>query len=158
LWLISALHLLGDTSLLPNLGTLLSDHRPYIQHLAALALVFQGLSDRCDPELVVDSLIDALQSELQIEGSPFSVADSALTSLCLLAGQRFGTPADRLIGFYNFDDRLFEPPLHPFPYSSERISLLPRTERMPVIAEATEWRRRQGTPLRLHAVKDAFGV
>jgi hypothetical protein len=139
LWLISVLHFHGDSEFASRFEELLSHSDPYVRHLAALATVFQGFVARTDSDELMDALVSALSSDRSIEGSIFYVADSALSCITLVTGERFTDTQEMPVDFYNFDHLVSEPPVHPFPYTTDRVVDLTESKRRSLVTRVGEW-------------------
>lgn len=150
IWLISILHYQGDNSCTSLMADLARDRKAYAGHLAALALVFQGRQQVIDPDDLMLTLAWALTSERNIEGGAFFVSDSALSCLRLLTGESFVDTNVRAVHFYNFDNFLFSPPVHPFPYTSDRLNALSQRQRLQLFERVLSWweNNRKTTQLR----------
>lgn len=139
LWMTSVLHYHHDFSRATIFEKLLSSSDAYIRHIASLATVFQGLAKQVNANHLMAALIDSLLSEEKIENGTFYVADSGLSCITLLTGKRFTEAQKEKVEFYNFSHYLFEPPVHPFPYTSDRFTTLPLSERRTVASEIANW-------------------
>lgn len=119
IWITAMLQHLGDERAMDRLWPYVEDPVDYVRHLSALALAFQLLdSPTAPPEKLLAVLLDALENEQTIEGTPFTVAGSALGCLTRLSGESFISPP-REIQFYNYEHFLYPPPLHPFPFAAD---------------------------------------
>ena len=156
IWLISILHALGDGSATARMAELVGDKEPYIRQLAVLALVFQGKQATVEPDRLIAVLGEALASEEKVEGSAFYVADSALSCLRLLTGESFSEGIVPAVHFYNFDHFLFSPPIHPFPYTSDRVSTLQYRQKSRLQEQVREWWAAHRETSRLHSVTSCF--
>ena len=123
IWIIAMLRQLGDDSVTVRLWAMLEDPSRYIQHISALALAFQGIDSEAEvrEEQLFPFLVDALSSERNIEGTPFSVAGSALGCLTRMSGENFLSYPHE-ITFYNYEHFLYPPPIHPFPFAADFYS------------------------------------
>ena len=139
LWMTSVLHYHHDFSRITIFEKLLSSSEPYIRHLTGLATVFQGLAKQVDSNQLMADLIDSLMSEDKIENGSFFVADSGLSCITLLTGKRLTAAQKEKVEFYNFSHYLFEPPVHPFPYTSDRFTIFPVPERQKIASEIANW-------------------
>lgn len=156
IWLISILHALGDGSATTRLAELVGDDEPYIRQLTVLALVFQGKQATVERDRLIAVLAEALLSEEKVEGSAFFVADSALSCLRLLSGETFAEGIVPAVHFYNFDHFLFSPPIHPFPYTSDRVSTLPHRQKRQLQEQVREWWAAQRETFQLHPMTSCF--
>lgn len=156
IWLTSILHFHHDFSYSFVFEVLLSSSSAYIRHLAALATVFQGFASRTNPDLLMESLITALLSEEHIEGSAFYVADSALSCITLVTGEQFTEAQKKGVEFYNFNHYLFDPPIHPFPYTSDRVVALPVQERLSLASKVEAWWQKVRGSFQLKEVVSCF--
>lgn len=150
IWLVSILHYHGDSSRTSSMVELATSHGSYAGQLAALALVFQGRQQLIEADKLVLILIDALLSTQKIEESAFFVADSSLSCLRLLTGETFLDVTPSAVHFYNFDHFLFSPPVHPFPYTSDRVNTLSLRQRRQLADRVMTWwvMHRERTKLR----------
>lgn len=156
LWLVSTLHAQHDLSEAPRMVALLDDPAPYVRYLAALALVFQGLSAQADADRLMTTLLDALLSDEAIEGSAFNIADSALSCITLLTGERW-TPAQQAeTEFYNFNAYVFPPPVLPFPFTSDRITQLSPDERRALHDRIAAWWQQNRDRVQFRPVPSCF--
>lgn len=156
IWLISILHALGDGSATARLAELVGDKEPYIRQLAVLALVFQGKQAAVERDRLIAVLGEALLSEEKVEGSAFFIADSALSCLRLLTGETFAEGIVPAVHFYNFDHFLFSPPIHPFPYTSDRVSTLQHRQKSRLQEQVREWWATHRETARLHQITSCF--
>lgn len=156
IWLISILHALGDGSETARLAELAGDQEPYVRQLTALALVFQGKQAVVERDRLIAVLAEALLSEEKVEGSAFFVADSALSCLRLLSGETFAEGIVPAVHFYNFDHFLFSPPIHPFPYTSDRVSTLPHRQKRQLQERVREWWAAHRETFQLHTITSCF--
>ncbi|MEJ2199555.1 MAG: hypothetical protein P8X63_00850 [Desulfuromonadaceae bacterium] len=139
LWLLSILHYFRDFSQTQLMAELAGRKNCYSGHLAALALVFQGRQQNIGRDNLILTLISALVSERKIEESAFFVADSALGCLRLLTGESFCEAPPSSVHFYNFDPFLFLPPIHPFPYTADRVNMLSQRQRRQLAERILAW-------------------
>lgn len=158
IWLISILHALGDGSATARLAKLAGDQEPYVRQLAVLALVFQGKQATVERDRLIAVLTEALLSEEKVEGSAFFVADSALSCLRLLSGETFAEGIVPAVHFYNFDHFLFSPPIHPFPYTSDRVSTLPHRQKRRLQERVREWWAAHRETFQLHPITSCFDL
>lgn len=158
IWLISILHALGDGSATARLAELVGDENSYLRQLAVLALVFQGKQAAVERDRLIAVLSEALLSEEKVEGSAFFVADSALSCLRLLSGEAFAEGKVSAIHFYNFDHFLFSPPVHPFPYTSDRVSTLPPRQKRRLQERVREWWAAHRVTFQLHSITSCFDL
>ena len=156
IWLISILHALGDGSATASMVELAGDDEPYIRQLSVLALVFQGKQEAVKPDRLIAVLSEALLSEEKVEGSAFFIADSALSFLRMLSGETFVEGIAPAVHFYNFDHFLFSPPVHPFPYTSDRVSTLPSRQKRQLRERVREWWAAHRETVRLHPITSCF--
>lgn len=138
IWIIAILKQLGDDSAMERLWGMLEDANPYIRHLSALALAFQYVDAGASSEALFPVLVDALASEQKIEGTPFSVAGSALGCLTKMSGENF-LSHPQAITFYNYEHFLYPPPIHPFPFAADFITTAPEDERQRIRQRAKTW-------------------
>jgi hypothetical protein len=139
IWIAAMLQHLGDENAMDRLWPYLRDPVDYVRHLSALALAFQLLdSPATPPEELLTVLVDALGNEQTIEGTPFTVAGSALGSLTRLSGQNFLSPP-RNIQFYNYEHFLYPPPLHPFPFAADYLTKAEEGEKRNIRSRVQEW-------------------
>jgi hypothetical protein len=89
IWIDGILQQLGDKGGMDRIRPYLHDRVDYVRHLTALALAFENLDSPNDAKEFVSVLVDALQDERSIEGTPFTVAGSALACLTRITRQIF---------------------------------------------------------------------
>jgi hypothetical protein len=139
IWIAAMLQHLGDENAMDRLWPYLRDLVDYVRHLSALALAFQLLdSPATPPEELLNVLVDALGNEHTIEGSPFTVAGSALGLLTRLSGENFISPPGE-IQFYNYEHFLYPPPLHPFPFAADYLTEAEEGEKRNIRSRVQEW-------------------
>ena len=158
IWLISILHALGDGSETARLAELAGDQDLYVRQLAVLALVFQGKQAAVQSDRLIAVLAEALMSEEKVEGSSFFIADSALSCLRLLTGEAFSEGVVPAVHFYNFDHFLFSPPVHPFPYTSDRVSTLQHRQKCRLQEQVREWWAAHRGTVQLHPITSCFDL
>jgi hypothetical protein len=134
IWLAVLLHQLGESDALERLRALLADPDARVRHLAALASAFHG-DGSLEP---VPVLLEALDDDTRIDGTPFTVAGSALAMLSRLAGISL-LPGGAEVHLYNYDDFAYPPPLHPFPYAADVLTHLDAAARADVVRQARAW-------------------
>lgn len=156
IWLISILHALRDGSATARMAELVGDDEPYIRQLAVLALVFQGKQAAVERDRLIAVLAEALLSDEKVEGSAFFIADSALSCLRLISGETFAEGIVPAVHFYNFDHFLFSPPVHPFPYTSDRISTLPSRQKHRLQERVREWWAAHRKTVQLQPITSCF--
>jgi len=139
IWITAMLRHLGDERAMDRLWSYLQDPVDYVRHLSALALAFQLLDSPTPPaeELLV-VLVEALEDEQTIEGTPFTVAGSALACLTRLSGESFISPP-REIQFYNYEHFVYPPPLHPFPFAADYLSKAEEEEKRNIRKRVQAW-------------------
>jgi len=155
IWLISILHYHGDNSCTSLMADLTRDKEAYAGQLASLALVFQGRQHAMDHDGMIQILGRALTSERRIEESAFFVADSALSCLRLLTGETF-VETRTAVHFYNFDHFIFSPPVHPFPYTADRINTLHPRQRRQLADRVLSWWNNNRQTARLRQLVGCF--
>lgn len=139
IWIAAMLKHLGDESAMDRLWPYLRDPVDNVRHLSALALAFHLLgSSATPPEELLAVLVDALGNKQTIEGSPFTVAGSALGCLTRLSGENFISPP-RNIQFYNYEHFLYPPPLHPFPFFADYLTKAKEEEKRNIGSRVQAW-------------------
>ncbi len=139
IWIIAMLNYLGDEHAMDRLWAYLRDPDDYVRHLSALALAFQLLdSSEAPPEELLAVLVEALGNERTIEGTPFTVAGSALGCLIRLSGESFLSPP-RKIQFYNYEHFLYPPPIHPFPFCADYMTKAEEEEKRHIRSRIQAW-------------------
>jgi hypothetical protein len=139
IWITSMLQRLGEERAMDRLWAYLQDPVDYIRHLSALALAFQLFhSPTPPPEELLAVLLDALENEQTIEGTPFTVAGSALGCLTRLSGESFISPPKE-IQFYNYEHFLYPPPLHPFPFAADYFTKAEEGEKRNIRRRVQAW-------------------
>lgn len=130
---------LGDAAALAGLLPYLDHALPYVRHLSALALAFQAIaSQTAAPPQIHPVLLDALDSTQTIEGTPFTIAGSALGCLTALSGEDFLATRTQ-VQFYNFEHFVFPPPLHPFPFVADHFTGLADRAKQDVRERVRTW-------------------
>lgn len=117
---------------------LLDSDDAYARHLAALSLAFLGELQGDPARRAVPILIDALDDMSNLEGSGATVAGTALTVLSDLSGRKF-FPGQADVGYYNFNDLLFPPPVAPFPLTGDQVATNPPETRREIRAAVERW-------------------
>jgi len=144
IWIATMLKFLGNLSAMDQLWQQLEHPDEHVRHLTALALAFQDLDAPKWPDKLYPVLIDALKSERSIEGTPFTVAGSALGCLIHMSGENFlSTPQE--IVFYNYEHFVYPPPLHPFPFAADHFSKVGKEEQQDIRQRVEAWWSRQLT-------------
>jgi len=140
IWIAAMLQHLGDETAMDRLWPYLQNPVDYVRHLSALALGFQLLDSSSTPpsERLLAVLVDALGNEQTIEGTPFTVAGSALGCLTRISGENFLSPP-REIQFYNYAHFLYPPPLHPFPFAADHFSKAEEQEKRKIRHRVEAW-------------------
>ena len=139
IWFAAILQHLGDESAMDSLWPSLQDPDDYVRHLTALALAFRLFdSSAAAPDELLAVLMDALGDEQTIEGTPFTVAGSALGSLTRLSGENFIDPPHE-IQFYNGEYFLYPPPVHPFPFAADYITRVDEEEKRNIRNRIQSW-------------------
>jgi len=139
IWIAGMLQQLGDERAMDRLWPYLRDPVDYVRHLSALALAFHFInSSSTPPEELLTVLVDALGDEQTIEGSPFTVAGSALGCLTRLSGENFISPPGE-IQFYNYEHFLYPPPLHPFPFAADYLTKTDEEEKRNIRSRVQAW-------------------
>ncbi|MBW4671110.1 MAG: HEAT repeat domain-containing protein [Cyanomargarita calcarea GSE-NOS-MK-12-04C] len=138
IWIVSMLRYLGDESPTDRLREMLQNPDEHVRYLSALALAFQHLDSPTPPEEVLPVLVDALDSARNIEGTPFTVAGSALGCLTRMTGENFLSSSQEII-FYNYEDFLYPPPVHPFPFAADLITKASEEEQLRIRQRASAW-------------------
>ena len=87
-------------------------------------------------------LIEALHDMRPIEGTPFTIAGSALGCLTRFRGEHFIAPAAN-IDFYNYQHFLYPPPIHPFPFAADYMGTVDETERQNIRRRVESWMDRE---------------
>ena len=77
-----------------------------------------------------------------IEGTPFTIAGSALGCLTRFSGEHFIAPAAN-IDFYNYQHFLYPPPIHPFPFAADYMGTVDETERQNIRRRVESWMDRE---------------
>lgn len=154
IWVATIFHYFGVDPAAYRFPELLVSPNGYIRHIAALATVFQGRAATVDRDLLMESLVEALSSNEHIEGSPYFVADSALSCIGLLTVVRFSDSQQQNVQFYNFNHFLFPPPVHPFPYTSERVAIMPDAARRALAERIRVWWLENGRSLDLSGCRN----
>jgi len=144
IWETAVLIQVGEGFDRAPLFDLLKHPDPYLRHLSALAIAFQGLGQPAEAPRLIPVLIDALRSEAKIEGSQFPVAGGSLACLSKLASSSF-LPDGRAIEIYN-STWAFPPPVLPFPLTAIALS---GAEREQTILEVDQWWRANQATFRL---------
>jgi len=146
IWIAAMLQHLGDEKAMTRLWPYLRDPVDNVRHLSALALAFQLLdSPATPPEELLAVLVDALGNEQTIEGTPFTIAGSAIGCLTRLSGENFISPP-RKIQFYNYEQFLYPPPLHPFPFAADYITKAEEVEKRNIRSRVQAWMARRPRP------------
>ena len=141
IWITALLEHLGDATAMDRLWPNLGDPSGSVRRLTALALAFRMLnrdSPAAPPKELLAVLVEALDDEQPIEGTPFTVAGSALGCLTRLSGMSFLSPP-REIQFYNFEHFLYPPPLHPFPFAADYLTKADESEQRAIRQRARAW-------------------
>lgn len=139
IWIAAMLQYLSDERAMDRLWPYLHDPVDYVRHLSALALAFHLLdSPTTPPEELLAVLVDALGNEQTIEGTPFTVAGSALGCLTRMSGESFVSPP-REIQFYNYEHFLYPPPLHPFPFAADYLTKAEEEEKRNIRKRVQAW-------------------
>lgn len=139
MWIAGMLHHLGDERAMDRLWPYLRDPVDYVRHLTALVLAFQLLdSAAAPPEELLTVLVEALANEKTIEGTPFTIAGSALGCLTRLSGEHFISPPTE-IQFYNYEHFLYPPPLHPFPFAADYFTKAEEGEKRNIRSRVQAW-------------------
>jgi hypothetical protein len=142
IWITAILKHLGDESATDRVWALLNHSNEHVRHLSALALAFQQFEATKANEQLLIVLVDALNSNKNIEGTPFSVAGSALACLTRISGESFLSPPREFV-FYNFEHFLYPPPLHPFPFASDFITKESNEKRQRIRQHVEAWLSRR---------------
>jgi hypothetical protein len=146
LWIAAMLQHLGDESAMDRIRPYLQHPDDYVRHLTALALAFQKPDSPTPPdEELASLLVDALRDEQSIEGTPFTVAGSALACLTRMSGENFLYPL-REIQFYNYEHFLYPPPLHPFPFAADHFTKAGEEEKRGIRQRVEAWLARRSAP------------
>ena len=144
IWIAAMLRHLGDADAMERLWPGLQHPVAYARHLTALALAFRHLdAPAAAPDALLDALVEALADTQTIEGTPFTVAGSALACLTRLSGQDFLSPP-RTIQFYNDAHFLYPPPEHPFPFAADHLTQAPAAEQAAIRARVQAWALNRG--------------
>jgi hypothetical protein len=143
IWIATVLRYLGDPDALDRLWPLLSFPDSRVRHLGALALAFQLEDPAENAATLVPVLQDALEDTGRIEGTPFTIAGSALAMLSRLAEQSFTSPP-KDIYLYNYDGFIYPPPLHPFPFAADLITHVEGIEQRRIRERVRNWWKRTG--------------
>jgi HEAT repeat protein len=136
IWIDVLLDHLGDHDALGRLRPLLRNPDRYARHLAALAMAFHD-STVAD---LVPVLLEALDDDDTIEGTPFTVAGSALAMLSRRAGTSLA-PDGAHIHIYNYDHFAFPPPVHPFPFAADMLTHTDPDTRRAAVERVRAWWR-----------------
>lgn len=144
IWIVTMLKHLGDERAMDRLWKMLQDSDNHVRHLSALALAFQHLDSEITPEQLLPVLVDALDSAMNIEGTPFSVAGSALGCLTRLSGENFLSSYQEIV-FYNYEHFLYPPPVHPFPFAADFITKASEEEQRRIRQRAKTWLSHRST-------------
>lgn len=154
IWIATVCRYFGMDSSCAAFQALLLSKNQYVRHLTALAVVFQGMAADVDRDILMETLIDALSSNDRIENGPYCVADSALSCIGLVTGIRFSDSQQQNVQFYNFNHFLFPPPVHPFPYTSERVVVMTENSRRELADRIREWWQENGRSLVLSGCRN----
>jgi hypothetical protein len=139
IWVAVALVRLGDETAIDRLWPYLRHRDAYVSHLTALALAFHLFDSSTPPrEPLLAVLVEALGNEQTIEGTPFTIAGSALACLTRLSRENFISPP-REIQFYNYEHFVYPPPLHPFPFAADYITGASGTEKRNIRGRVEAW-------------------
>ena len=140
-WIAGMLAHLGDERAFDRLRSLLDVSDDYARHLAALALALaqlEGSTDAAPDDTVLGALVAALHDTRPLEGTPFTVAGSALAALVLLTGEPLLDPP-REIQIYNHEHFLYPPPMHPFLLAADHLTQAPPDEQAAIRARVRRW-------------------
>lgn len=142
IWIAALLRHLGDDGALDRLWPQLRHADPQVRHLSALALALPLL--RAPPPVrapaeLVDALVDALSDARGIEGTPATIAGSALACLQHLSGRDLLAPP-RVVQLYNDEHFLYPPPEHPFPFAADHFTQATPAEQQAIRARIEAWR------------------
>lgn len=147
IWIVTVLKHLGDAKVTDRLWKMLEDPNSHVRHLGALALAFQHLDSEALNEQLLPHLVDALRSEETIEGTPFTVAGSALGCLTRISGENFLSSPQEIV-FYNYEHFLYPPPVHPFPFAADLITKASKKEQRRIRQRVEAWLARQNKQTR----------
>jgi hypothetical protein len=139
IWIVAMLRYLGDERAMDRLCSFLDDPVPYVRHLSALALAFRILDSLARlPHKLLTVLVEALENEQTIEGTPFTIAGSALGCLTRMSGKSF-ISSPTAIQFYNDEHFLYPPPVHPFPFAADHLTMAPEEEKRRIRQRVEAW-------------------
>lgn len=146
IWIAAMLRHLGDAAAMERLWPRLQHPVASVRHLTALALAFGRLDASAPaPDALLDVLVEALSDAQTIEGTPFTVAGSALACLSRWSGQDFLSPP-RPIQLYNDAHFLYPPPEHPFPFAADHLTRASDAEQAAIRARVQAWHAGRARP------------